>query len=96
MTDIQTEVVENLELIGQLAELIAKLDIQAYQVFSKQKSHESRQKSSKQKKKASRKETRRDFHDDEKGVEYVLETEQKPSRRLGSGRIKNVGLRIRQ
>ena len=93
LSDIQAEVVENLDLIGQLAEQIAELDIQAYDVFSKQKNNR-RTKSSKFEKKANRKESRRDSfeYEDIEDEEYFVETERKSS----NGRIRNVGLRIRQ
>ena len=103
LSDIQAEVVENLDLIAQLAEQIAELDIQAYDVFSKQRSHK-RQKNYKLGKKASRKESRKESreesyeYEDIEDEDYFVEPERKSSKsqRLPTGRIRNLGLRIRQ
>ena len=96
---IKEDVIENLDLIGLLAEQIAELDIQAYQVFSKQREGK-RKKISTFKKKPRRKENMRDSYEEEEyeDEDLLLEAERKTAspRTQSNGRIRNIGLRIRQ
>jgi hypothetical protein len=96
LDDIKEDVIENLDLIGLLAEQIAELDNQAYQVFSKQKEVK-RKKSSNFKKKPRRKESRRESYEEEEYEdEAEAERETVNQRTQSNGRIRNIGLRIRQ
>jgi len=97
LTDIEKDVVENLNLIGQLAEEIALLDVQAYDIFS-------RQKSSALRKRPNRKGNSREIKEEEDEEEYFnLEEDEEEdvehdqsNKILSNGRIRNIGLRIRQ
>ena len=99
LDEIKEDVIENLNLIGLLAEQIAELDIQAYQVLSKQKEGK-RKKSSNFKKKPRRKENRKESYEEEEYEDEDLldEAERKTAnpRTQLNGRIRNIGLRIRQ
>ena len=90
-SEIKEDAVENLNLIVKLAEQIAELDNQAYDVFTKKRVG-NRKKNKKFKKTKSRKENRRYSFEDE---EYE-DSELVGSRVSPNGRIKNVGLKIRQ
>ena len=95
LDEIKEDVIENLDLIGLLAEQIAELDIQAYQVFSKQKEGK-RKKSSNFMKKPRRKENRRESYEEEEYEDEDLLNEAVHSRTRSNGRIRHLGLRIRQ
>jgi len=99
LSDIQSEVVENLNLIGQLAEEIFDLDVKAYEVFSNIKNHKKKKNSKEIKKQQSKTVSiHSDEYEDSGEEDSFIKPVQNKSKspRLANGRIRNIGLKIRQ
>jgi len=91
--DIKEDVLENIDLILQLAEEIAELDVQAFDVFSKKKFRNRKKNFNSKKtirKEVSSEET--ELEDDE----YHEQSDNTRKQVKPTGRIRNIGLKIRQ